>query len=274
MVESLQVVKKLIERYDYCGALEVLKEKGIENMDAGVLVNSCRYAVNFDFATARKYLKNLSGEALKNPEVKALIENLDLLNNGHPDVLMSELLENLKFQIVNEEYIDFLGRVYRFKEAIYKYMFIKSQLPDRSFTFQMRFLQKKEILKILRNHYKIFNSNLIFALNTYFRKYDRNSGATEPIIRLMNSEKMNQLIELRHDSLIGHGFKGVSAEEIQRVYGNPYNVLDDFRACLLTLGIEVQRYKYAALNEMIITLLIKDFNHFMKIDPNGNNNFE
>ena len=115
MVESLQVVKKLIERYDYCGALEVLKEKGIENMDAGVLVNSCRYAVNFDFATARKYLKNLSGEALKNPEVKALIENLDLLNNGHPDVLMSELLENLKFQIVNEEYIDFLGRVYRFK---------------------------------------------------------------------------------------------------------------------------------------------------------------
>ncbi len=274
MLESMQVIKKLIERYDYCGALEVLKDKGMENMDSGVLINSCKYAVNFDFFTARKLLKHLSIEAQKNKVCVDLMLNLDALNNGQPDTLMSELLENLKFQIVNEEYIDFLGRVYRFKEAIYKYMFIKSQLPDRNFTFQMRFLQKKEILKILRNHYKIFNNNLIFALNSYFKKYDKNTVVVDPIIKLMNSEKMNQLIELRHDSLIGHGFKGISAEEIQRVYGNPYNVLDDFRACLLSLGIEVHRYKYSIVNETIYEFLVKDYSNHFKIDHNSNANFE
>lgn len=274
MIESKQVISKLIERYDYGGALEVLKDRGLENSDSGILINSCRYAVNFDFYTARRHLNMLSQEAKKHEICKMLIENLDDLNEGYPDALMSELLENLKFQIVNEEYIDFLGRVYRFKEAIYKYMFIKSQLPDRNFTFQMRFLQKKEILKILRNHYKIFNSNLIFALNAYFRKHDKNSHMIEPIIRLMNSEKMNQLIELRHDSLIGHGFKGVSAEEIQRVYGNPYNVLDDFRSCLLSLGIEVKRYKYSIVNEVIITFLDKDYRSYFNVDNKSNSTYE
>ncbi len=274
MLESMQVIKKLIERYDYCGAYEILKNKSMEHMDSAIVINSCRYAVNFDFYTARNLLKKLSDEGKAHPKTKELIVNLDALNDGHPDILMSELLENLKFQIVNEEYIDFLGRVYRFKEAIYKYMFIKSQLPDRNFTFQMRFMQKKEILKILRNHYKIFNSNLIFALNTYFRKYDKNTQVVDPIIKLMNSEKMNQLIELRHDSLIGHGFKGVSAEEIQKVYGNPYNVLDDFRTCLLSLGIEVQRYKYSIVNELISEFLDKDYNTYYKINQITTANFE
>lgn len=274
MFESMQVIRKLIERYDYCGAYEILKDKGMENMDASVIINSCRYAVNFDFFNAKKILKHLSADTLKQPVCVDLLLNLEALNNGQPDVLMSELLENLKFQIVNEEYIDFLGRVYRFKEAIYKFMFIKSQLPDRNFTFQMRFLQKKEILKILRNHYKIFNNNLIFALNSYFRKYDKNTAVVDPIIKLMNSEKMNQLIELRHNSLIGHGFKGVSAEEIQRVYGNPYNVLDDFRTCLISLGIEVQRYKYSIVNKLILELLEHDYKAFFKLDHSLNANFE
>ncbi|HSN66710.1 MAG TPA: hypothetical protein VLS94_08720 [Fusibacter sp.] len=52
MIESVQVIQKLIERYDYGGALEVLKEKGMEKTDTGVLINSCRYAKNFDFTTA------------------------------------------------------------------------------------------------------------------------------------------------------------------------------------------------------------------------------
>ncbi len=274
MFESIQVIKKLIERYDYGGALEILKEKGLENTDSGILINSCRYAVNFDFYMAHKILKGLSAEARKNQGCIDLLANLDALNNGQPNALMSELLENLKFQLVNEEYIDFLGRVYRFKEAIYKYMFIKSQLPDRNFTFQMRFLQKKEILKILRNHYKIFNTNLIFALNSYFKKYDKNVNQVDPIIKLMNSTKLNQLIELRHDSLIGHGFKGVSAEDIQRIYGNPYNVLDDFRACLVTLGIEVHRYKYSMVNDIIIDFVTRDYNGFFKVDHLERANFE
>jgi hypothetical protein len=119
----------------------------------------------------------------------------------------------------------------------------------------MRFLQKKEILKILRNHYKIFNSNLIYALNSYFKKHAKQNDRIDRIIEIMNTEKMNQLIELRHESLIGHGFKGVSLEEIQKVYGNPYNVLDDFRECLEALKVDVYSYKYTDINKLILKFL-------------------
>lgn len=259
MIDSIVLVKKLVERYDYCGALEILREKEMQFTDSGVLINACRYAVNFDFATARNYLQHLSEAAKVTVACKDLIENVEALNEGQPDALMSELLENIKFQLVNEEYIDFLGRVYRFKEAIYKFMFMKTQMPDRHFTLQNQFLQKKEILKILRKHHKIYNSNLIFALNTYFKKIDKNKKVIESIVRLMNTDQMNQLIELRHDSLIGHGFRGVSYEEIYKVYGNPYNVLDDFRYCLEKMGVTIKRYKYAELNEVIFEYLEQDF---------------
>ena len=33
----------------------------------------------------------------------------------------------MKIQIVNEEYIDFLGRLYRLKEALFKYIFISTK---------------------------------------------------------------------------------------------------------------------------------------------------
>jgi hypothetical protein len=139
---------------------------------------------------------------------------------------------------------------------------MKTQMPDRHFTLQNQFLQKKEILKILRKHHKIYNSNLIFALNTYFKKVDKNKRDIDSIVRLMNTEQMNQLIELRHDSLIGHGFRGVSYEEIYKVYGNPYNVLDDFRYCLEKMGVTIKRYKYAELNEVIFEYLEQDFDKF------------
>jgi hypothetical protein len=256
---SQQVVQKLIERYDYCGALEILKEMGHDHSDAAVLMDSCRYAVNFDFATAKKLLTQLSEETRHKDMSQLLKRNVDALTEGYPDALFSELLENLKFQIVNEEFIDFLGRVYRFKEAIYKYMFIKNHLKNRKFSFHIRFMQKKEILKILRNHYKIFNSNLIFGINAYFKKYAKHDPKIEQVIKLLNSEKMNQLIELRHESLIGHGFRGVSYEEIQRVYGNPYTILDDFRECLYLLDIDILRYKYAMVNDFILETMRNTF---------------
>lgn len=248
----LPIFAKLIERYDYGGAYEVLKEHGLENGDAGILVNVCRYSVNFDFHTAKYLLTTVSQEAHAHPLYNRLKENLSALNDGHPDALMSELLENMRFQIVNEEYIDFLGRVYRFKEAIYKYMFIKSQRLDKAFTMKLHFLQKKEILKILRKQYRIFNGNLIYALEDYFRRDKTYAHVSGPIIQRMNTDRMDALIDLRHNSLIGHGFMGVSLPDIQRTYGNPYNVLEDFKVSLIELGVHVDQHKYTDINTAIL----------------------
>lgn len=251
MIPAFNVIVKLIDRYDYGGALELLSECGLENSDAAILMDSCRYAVNFDFKTARQLLYNASDELLESKELKALIGNLNELVDGEPDAIFSELMENVKFQIVNEEYIDFLGRIYRFKEAVMKYMFAIRHANRTRFSFHLPLMSKRYILKTLRKQYKIFNSSLMFAMTTYFYRNAKEEKKTIEIVRLLNSEKMLALIDLRNESIVGHGFVGVSVDDIYRVYGNPYNILDDFRVCLENLDIQINRYKYAKINDMI-----------------------
>ena len=47
---------------------------------------------------------------LNRREIKKLLTNLNNLEQGEPEDILSELIENIKIQIVNEEYIDFLGK--------------------------------------------------------------------------------------------------------------------------------------------------------------------
>lgn len=251
MIKSYHVIVKLIDRYDYGGALEVLAEQGLENTDVAILIDSCRYAVNFDFRKAKRILGDLSPRLKENTDVIKLEKNLQELYDGDPNAIFSELLENIKFQIVNEEFIDFLGRVYRCKEAIFKYIFVKKHRNLKRFSLLIDIMQKRNILKILRKKYKIFNSNLVYGITTYINRNLKNEPRYMDVARILNSDKMNELIELRNSSIVGHGFMGVSIDDIYKAYGNPYNVLDDFKACFAHLDIKLNRYKYSQINDMI-----------------------
>ncbi|MCT4633240.1 MAG: hypothetical protein N4A76_10915 [Firmicutes bacterium] len=252
MFNEFSAVEALISRYDYGGAMELMEDAGFENYDLVVVLDSCRYAINFDFKSAMKKLYLLSDEYKEKKEMKELKKNLEDLIHGKPDVILSELLENIKFQIVNEEYIDFLGRVYRFKEALFKYMFVKKNLNKNKFSFHVPMMSKRNILKVLRKKYKIYNSNLVYSISNYLNKYAKEDYKFMEVEKILNSERMNQLIELRNDSIVGHGFVGVSIDDIYKTYGNPYQVLDDFEICLKKLEIDIIKYKYSDLNKLLI----------------------
>ena len=63
----------------------------------------------------------------------------------------------------------------------------------------------------------------------------------EKVLEILNGDKLENLIKLRNDSPVGHGFKGVSREDIEYIYGNPMEVTKDLvKACeLLDLGINM-----------------------------------
>ncbi|MBN2898168.1 MAG: hypothetical protein JXO44_05260 [Clostridia bacterium] len=257
MIQSYEVVLKLIDRFDYGGALEILQENDMEESDVAIILDSCRYAINFDFHTARYLLNQLTDATKDAAEMRELKKNLEKLIDGDPLAIFSELIENIEFQIVNEEYIDFLGRVYRFKEAILKYMFVKTSLNKTRFSFHLEVMSKRSIIKSLRKHYKIYNTNLVYGLSSYFKKYHQNDYAIYEVLKIINSDKMDNLIELRNGSIVGHGFVGVSVDEIYRLYGNPYNVIDDFRVCLQLNDLRIERKKYVYINEFIAQELEK-----------------
>lgn len=254
-MDTFKTVRKLIDRYDYGGALDLLKDQGYEDTDVARIVNSCRYAVNFDFKTSRYLLSTITEVHSEDEQVKTMQKNLELLIDGNPDAVFSELMENIKFQIVNEEFIDFLGRVYRFKEAILKYIFVINHINKTRFSLNSLNMEKREILKRLRKKYRIYNSNLMYGITTYIHRYLKNEYRFAEVEKILNTEHMRSLIELRNDSIVGHGFKGVSIDDIHRFYGNPYNVLDDFDKCLKKLDIKLERYKYSLINDYIFDLL-------------------
>ena len=252
------VISKFLKRYDYDGILDILIECGIESGDLYYLLKSCKYATNFDFKTAIELTNNLSEEMLERKEIKDLISNLENLKSGEPEDILSELIENIKIQIVNEEYIDFLGRLYRLKEALFKYIFVSTK-ENKKYTVSMhgKMVSKKNILYTLKKKYNIYNGNLIHGVTNYIKRYLKQTKRMDRVLEILNSKKLENLIKLRNQSPVGHGFKGVSKEDIEEIYGSPMEVVYDLiKACeLLDLGINTK--KYENINDILIELLSK-----------------
>lgn len=252
---SKNVLERLISRYDYGGVYEALEEYDLVETDLAILANSTRYAVNFDFKTSDRILFDLSDELEENYLVKDLKNNLQNLIDGQPDELFSELLDSIRFQIKNEEYIDFLGRVYRFREAIFKYIFVRQSINQKSFSLHNRAMEKRNILRILRKKYYINNGNLVYAIVDYIKKHCKDEYKINAVSKILTNDKLNNLIELRNSSIVGHGFIGVSIDDVYSVYGNPDNVIDDFVNCLDQLGFVTSSDKYRKLNHLMTELL-------------------
>ena len=80
-------------------------------------------------------------------------------------------------------------------------------------------------------------------------------------LEILNNDRLENLIRLRNESPVGHGFKGISKEEIESIYGSPMEVMRDLvKACeLLDLGISSN--KYDNINEMVIHMIGSQENH-------------
>lgn len=256
------VISKFLQRYDYDAVLDILDEAGIIEGDLYLLMESSKYAVNFDFKKALSSIKNMSEEMQSRREVQKLMSNLDNLIKGEPEDILSELIENIKIQIVNEEYIDFLGRLYRLKEALFKYIFVSTK-ESKGYKVSMHgyMLSKKNILYTLKKKYNIYNGNLIHGVTQYTNRHVKKTKRMDKVLEILNGERLENLIKLRNESPVGHGFKGVSSEDIEEIYGNPMEVVQDLvKACeLLDFGIKMN--KYDNINEMAIHMIGSYSNH-------------
>lgn len=254
MTDQRQILIALLSRYDYGGVYNLLDGLNMANSNFAKLVKSCRQAVNFDFDGAIEAIYEMDKDMQAQRVVVDTLASLRDLKEGNVDALFSEMMANLKMQLINDEYIDFLGRVYRFKEAILKYIFIKHDSKRGHLTLNMEMMQKRYQLKRLRSKYKIYNNNICYGITTYFRKYAPDNYQAQQIIKILNSEKMDVLIELRNDSIVGHGFRGVSRAEIAKAFGNPDLVLEDFQTCLSLLKLRIDNQKYGRINDYLTTL--------------------
>lgn len=249
-------ISKFLQKYDYDAVLDILEEADIIDGDLYFLMESCQYSINFEFRKALKSIEKMSYQMLSRIEIKKLITNLNNLEEGEPEDILSELIENIKIQIVNEEYIDFLGRLYRLKEALFKYIFVSTK-ESKNYKVSMHgyMISKKNILYTLKKRYNIYSGNLIKGVTQYINQHVKKTKRMEKVVEILNNDRLENLIRLRNESIVGHGFRGISKEEIEDIYGSPMEVMRDLvKACeLLDLGVSSN--KYDDINEMAIHMI-------------------
>lgn len=122
-------------------------------------------------------------------------------------------------------------------------------------------VSKKNILYTLKKKYNIYSGNLIKGVTQYINRHIKKTKRMEKVLEILNNDRLESLIRLRNESPVGHGFKGISKEKIEEIYGSPMEVMRDLvKACeLLDLGISSN--KYDDINEMAIHMIGSHENH-------------
>ncbi|WP_053956579.1 hypothetical protein [Inediibacterium massiliense] len=249
------VMEQLINQYNYTGALAFIQKENYDRTNS--LLLACKDSMNFDFQSAYYQLLEVEDDHF-HKRLQYLKNNLKDLREGKPDAIFSELIENTKIQLQNEKYIDFLSRVYRLKEAILKYIFAIHHVEKDKFSFMSDVASKRMILKVLKRKYKIYNPNLSFSITAYIHKHLSKDKRYIEALEVINDPKMNEIIEMRHDCIAGHGFKGVNKKDIIKVYKDPYFILEDFCHVLEKIGLRISQNKYNKINRHILITFSKE----------------
>lgn len=251
------LIEEMIDNYSYYAVECILKRLDLDKGELFLVVSSCKYAVNFDFETSLERINKIQKQIRLRKDINSIANNLMDLTDGDPESIFCEFIENIKIKLIQEDYIDFLGRIYRLKEALLKYIFVSNELGRKNLSMLGHMVSKKNILVILRKKYKIYSPNLSIAITQYIARYMGRKKKIRSIMEILNSYEMEGLINLRNESPVGHGFRGISRQDIEKNYGDPVFVVRDFiRVCEL-LDLEIKINKYDSINETIKVLLQK-----------------
>ena len=215
----------LLNNYNYMSMLRILGNEHIENMKLKLLLEYCTHRLYFDFELANKKIDELISWI--DPSDKAVFNKIKIENNRDYVWLISELYTNIMIKWQNEEYVDFLGRLFRFQEALIRYVFenITSISTGKSretgFKEFRNYIEKDNDLKSFLEREKIKCQEPTVLCLRYLIKYMINQRLEErELLKEINdfADKIEKLGELRNKTIMAHGFEGVSKEVIANTY--------------------------------------------------------
>ena len=238
-----------LNRLDFANALPGMEEIGADpGLKALVKYAAQRFA--FDFPSARQSLQTAvrDGNRTVREFCDTLRHNLDRLPAGDDatddlPVLIEELHWNAVITYQHRRYADFLGRVYRFQEATLRCMVeeifgLSTDLAPAVRTANQQawegyiaanrplvtFLESRRVDDQPLN-WRSISRPVCQAMLSYVLD-EKHAAAAAPILPAVEVEHpryqalfkrvnaLDRLVDFRHRTIIGHGFKGVSEQEI------------------------------------------------------------
>jgi hypothetical protein len=255
----------LVSNFDYASLCGHLNEEKDSEKFIYRLSQYAQHRLYFDTSKARYISREAAGEFLS--QERNIFEDLnvalDNIENKDYVSLLAELFHNLEIKYLREEYIDFVGRIYRFYEAYSRYV-VEHELDlstdiDRKTGEQTAFFKGIDARPDLKQfiasektpfgeevNYKKFGVPVLMACLKYLiviKERDNYKPAYEIL------QKLDSIIKLRNRSILGHDFGGVSKEILEKVYGAP--ILQDLKILLETCGIEIGQNPFDKINEIL-----------------------
>lgn len=231
----------------------------------------CRYAerrLAFDFRRA----VDCCGEAIRaapQGDSKRFLEShrrhtVKLAQGGadldNRALLIEELFYNLEVKWVCGEYVDFLGRLFRLQEALLGWV-VQTETDIK--TDEDKVIEDDETLSVkglseyVREkfpHGTKVNRYSMTVVTGYLVKPEAGLPAErrEWVTKVRKgANKVYKLADLRNPSILGHGFEGVSKEDIDRVYGSE-TLIGDLRSLMRdALGRDLSTNLFVELAEKL-----------------------
>ena len=238
LMEQLKALKK---RHLYGSAAELAEKYYLLELKEILMLKAKEHRVLFNFEESvkvlRKALEGAHGE--ERARIKREVEDIEKIEEGIESkerfseeyfltyrALIKELAYNMKLKWEQGAYADFLGRLFRFEEAVLRYIFeketrvttekIKGKYEDferyvKSDVELLSFLKAEGIkLERIEPNRKVLRKILEFWVTKW--------GPIFGFVDKINKPEGDSLADLRNKSILAHGFEGISVDRIKERY--------------------------------------------------------
>ena len=206
------------------------------------------------------------------------------INEDRMRSLLQELFWNASVTYRHHRYADFLGRVYRFQEATLRYLVetifrmptdlnprykqqtqVQWEAAIQANSHLLAYLESVQVdgapLDWRRISRPAFQALVAYAINKRGLDAagkplvpDREVGRLKSLLKLLNG--LDELVALRHRTIIGHDFEGVSEEDLLQAFSpaaNERHPVDRLQNILAKLHIPTQPDPYSIVSNFIST---------------------
>jgi hypothetical protein len=269
--------KGLVERHYYAPAAEFL-----ENLNLPFHAALCRHAafrLLFDLKRAKDALESLPVDISLSYEedqiladlrrqmdelVRDLPEDADKWNEriSRLELWILELYWGIEIAFAQESWLEFLGRLIRFTETILQLVLERQ--------FKLPFATVSQILKSAKAIQDIYGLSIdlhdiptktnLNMLHTIIKEISQKAkelvtDEMETVANFAQEIESKSLISLRNHSILGHGFRGVSKEEIEVRVNNIQNLLEACQEVLKILITPRDRNPYEIIKQVVLRAL-------------------
>ncbi|MBA5851159.1 hypothetical protein H2684_07530 [Clostridium sp. cel8] len=275
-------LKKALENYNYIYALEIVKSnKNLSKYEDIIEIIKNRLYFNLD--ECKRIAHKVEAEALYDDKIRdEIIKNLDEIEKieNSSEGKIKELYFNARIKYIQEQYVDFLLRIFRFEEELVtnytcKYLGIKQSERYEKINIKnvccknnylKEYLQQKDIEIEMGYNIKIGEAVVNFLIEENKDKDGSKLIEDENILnkcknvyKLINH--LDCLSQLRNKSIGAHGFQPVSKEKIDEKLKElkPISLcIDDvFKEIEENIGDGFYGSSYTRVNNLIINQLDK-----------------